>query len=139
MSTVGYGLVRSRRESRDRAPDANVYSITARGRTHLRNWLLEPPDTEHVRSKFMLKFFFGAEVPVDVHEQRLLDYGREQKRIREQYKIIEQALRTSHSECDDAVFWLMSLRRGQLLTDSRIRWCRECLATIAELKKKERQ
>lgn len=130
------GLVRFRRESRDQAPDANVYSLTARGRTQLRNWLLEPPDSEHVRSEFMLKFFFGADVPADVHERRLLDYEKEQNRVREQYKVIEHALRNSLSECDAAVFWLMSLRRGQLLTDSRIRWCRECLGKIAELKKK---
>ncbi len=133
------GLVRCRRESRDQAPDANVYSITARGRTHLRDWLLEPPESDHLRSEFMLKFFFGAEVPASVQRQRLLDHEKEQKRIREQYKVIERALRDSLAECDDAVYWLMSLRRGQLLTDSRIRWCRECIAAMEELKKKNSQ
>jgi len=128
------GLVKGRSEKRERGPDAIVYSLTSQGRARLRKWLIEPPDSENVRSEFMLKFFFGAQAPADVNEQRLIDYEEEQKRIRKRYQLIEQTLRDVLDGHKDEFYWLMSLRRGQLLNEARLRWCRECRTKFAELK-----
>lgn len=124
------GLVRARRESRPRGPDAVVYSLTARGRTRFRTWLQEPPEPERVRSELMLKFFFGAQAEPELGVSMLEAYMIEQLAMREQYRAIEKMLRTGSDEQPQVVFWLMSLRRGQLLTEARLRWCRESLEIL---------
>jgi DNA-binding PadR family transcriptional regulator len=131
------GLIRGRRTTRTRGPDATVYSPTKRGLKRLGEWLLEPTESEHVRSEFMLKVFFGSHVGPEVSEQRIHQYEQEQKQLRGTYQAIEQALRAAQAEHAETAYWLMSLRRGQLLTAARLRWCRECRAMFEEIKKKE--
>jgi len=131
------GLIKGNRVPSERGPDAILYSLTTRGRTRLQTWLLEPPEAEHVRSEFMLKFFFGAHAPADVIDQMLLEYEQQQTRIRQHYKIIEETLRSADDEREESFFWLLSLRRGQLLTAARLRWCRECRTKFANHKNKE--
>ncbi len=82
------GLISAKPERRPKGPDAKVYSLTARGKSRLKMWLSEPSESEHVRSEFMLKFFFSAHTSLDVCQQRLAEYEREQQRIQQQYSVI---------------------------------------------------
>ena len=128
------GLITGRKEPRERGPDATVYSLTVKGRKELRGWLEEAPGPEHVRSEFMLKFFFGSHVSAETNARRLAEYEQLQKRLLKHYKHIEQIIASVPEESEDAFFWRMSLRRGQLLTRARLRWCRECQAAFASFK-----
>lgn len=132
------GLIRGARKRPARGPDAVIYALTPRGRRALAAWLGQPPEAEQVRSEFVLKFFFGAHVPLDVTEQRMRAYRREQLAVSARYRAIEALLGSRLSHRPDAPYWLMSLRRGQLLTRARLRWCRECLAMLATMRKEER-
>ena len=133
------GLIRGRRTTPGRGPAATVYEVTKQGRARLRAWLLEPPESERVRSEFMLQVFFGAAVGAEVSEQKVRDYERQQKALRDNYRAIEQVLHSEANEHPDAAYWLMTLRRGQLLTEARLRWCRECRAMFQDIKNKEHQ
>lgn len=87
------GLIRGVRKPRARAPDAVLYSLTPRGRKVFAHWLRQPPESEHVRSEFVLKFFFGAHVPLAVTEERMRDYEREQQAVAARYRAIEAMVR----------------------------------------------
>ena len=44
-------------------PDRHVYALTAKGRKELRRWLLEGSAPKVQRNEFLLKLFFGEEIP----------------------------------------------------------------------------
>jgi DNA-binding PadR family transcriptional regulator len=126
-------LVTARKERRDRAPEAIVYRITPRGRKELAAWLREPADAERIRSEMVLKVFFGGQAPVQATiEQVSADRARQQA-VQGTYAAIEAGLRAQLNKSADAPFWLMTLRRGQMLTEARLRWCDETLATLAHM------
>lgn len=129
----GAGLVQSRREARERAPDANVYALTAAGRHRFTRWLEEEPEPERVRNELLLKIFFGARFD-PARAAELVRRDREQQREKlDGYREIERMLSAELADHPDAVFWLMTLRRGQLLTEARIRWCDECARSFDSL------
>jgi DNA-binding PadR family transcriptional regulator len=124
------GLVRKRTESRPHAPDAFVYSVTARGRKRFRQWLHEPAEPERVRSALLLKLFFGAEAP-DAIAALLHRELEQQTRVRAEYRAIERLLDESLAARPQTPYWRLALRRGLRLTEARLRWCRESIAQLA--------
>lgn len=124
------GLIRGRRARRARAPDAVVYTLTQRGRRRFREWMREPAEPERIRSEFLLKVFFGSQSDPASVAQIIREHAREQQQIGASYSAIEQMLDAEGGASPDHTYWLMSLRRGQLLTDARLRWCREAVAIL---------
>jgi DNA-binding PadR family transcriptional regulator len=127
------GLVTARTERRERAPDAIVYRITPRGRRELAEWLTEPAAPERTRSELLLKIFFGAQVPAESSIEQLLAYQAQQEAVRDTYAASEVRLRGELATVPDAAFHLMTLRRGQLLTEARLRWCDETIETLRQM------
>jgi DNA-binding PadR family transcriptional regulator len=127
------GLVRGRRERRAHGPDAIVYSLTTAGRRRFREWLRQEPHPEKVRSEFLLKIFFGAQAGLERSAGWIRDYQRQQQTTKRGYADVERMLRASLRDRPEALYWLMSLRRGQLVTEARLRWCRECLALMNDM------
>lgn len=127
------GLVTARKERRARAPDAIVYRITPRGRKELAAWLREPAAPERFRSELLLKVFFGAQAPVQTTLEQVSAHRSQQEAIQKTYAAIEAKLSKELTHAPDAAFRLMTLRRGQLLTEARLRWCDETLETLAQM------
>lgn len=127
------GLIRMQKESRGVGPDSKVYRITRKGRMQFRKWLAEPPEDERIRSEFVLKWFFGGTNRHELNWRRLEQYERQQKQLRKQYRALEQQLQAAAREQDQALYWLMTLRRGQLLTDARLKWCRQCKTVLHQM------
>lgn len=132
------GLVTARKEQRKRAPDAIVYRITPAGRKELAAWMREPAAAERVRSELLLKVFFGAQSPVQDTIDQVAGHRARQEAVQQTYAGIEEMLRKDLDQNDDAAFQLMTLRRGQLLTEARLRWCDETLATLRQMQAGER-
>ena len=42
--------------------DIKIYRLTKKGKTELKKWMMQEPETQSVRNEFMLKVFFGANV-----------------------------------------------------------------------------
>ena len=131
------GLIRGSRQARARGPDAIVYTLTRSGRAQLRKCLQEPPEQEHVQSEFTLKIFLGAHTDLARTERMVLDHEREQTRIRDGYKATEQSILSVMRRRPEAAYWMMALKRGQLLTEARLRWCQECRAMIEKMRNRE--
>ena len=60
------GLVEKKTERQKGRPDRHVYSLTAAGRSRLKEWIKVSPAEEVHRSELLLKLFFGAHVPPSV-------------------------------------------------------------------------
>ena len=43
--------------------DRQVYALTKRGQTRLREWLIEAPESRPFRNELLLKLFFGRHAP----------------------------------------------------------------------------
>lgn len=129
------GLVRSRREAREGRPDAIMYTITARGRRELSAWLEEPAAPEKTRSELQLRIFFGAQAPLEQSIEQISAYREQQQALRETYASLEEGLRAEiDAGVPDAPFQMITLRRGQQLTATRLRWCREALQALESMR-----
>lgn len=127
------GLVEGRRDARPNAPDAIVYSLTEAGRRRFREWLEEAPEPERVRNELLLKVFFGAHAAPEVTRARIEAHRAEQVERLEHYRTVGQGSGDEEGTRPEALFWWMSLRRGVVLTEARIRWCDECLRILDSL------
>lgn len=124
------GLVSVRRTSRPQAPDALVYSLTPDGRSRFLHWMEEPPQQDRLRSEFLLKIFFGAQAHPKLGIERIRQHEREQMRLRASYAETEQAIREAFGARPESLYWQLALRRGQLLTEARLSWCRESVERL---------
>lgn len=129
------GLVSVRRVTRPQAPDAMIHSLTTKGRARFRQWMEEPPEQDRVRSEFLLKIFFGAQAPSEFSARWIREHEREQLRVRSSHVETGRAIQSAFEGRPESVYWQMALRRGQLLTDARLAWCRESLATLQQEKR----
>jgi DNA-binding PadR family transcriptional regulator len=126
-------LVSSKRERRPGRPDATVYTLTRRGWEEFRQWMTLPAAPERVRSELLLKIFFGAHAPVEESIRQIEAYREQQQERRTTFDAFEELLRGQESDAPDTPYRLLTLRRGQLVTEARLRWCREALRSLAEM------
>jgi len=131
------GLVRGRREARSQAPDATVYSLTEAGRDRFAAWLEEDPEPERIRNELLLKVFFGARGRLGTCRRRIEAHRKEQVALLERYGEIDTLVEDEGGGRPEGPFWRLSLRRGVLLTEARIRWCDECLGMLTDLIEEE--
>ena len=120
-------LVRRRTERQRGKPDRYVYSLTARGRAQFLEWLAEPVQEETVRSELLLKLFFGRHLEPGRIESHLEEYHRTQSRLIAGLRATREMLEREHAEHPDVRYWMMTLRRGELVARARRQWARESL------------
>jgi PadR family transcriptional regulator AphA len=110
-----------------------IYSITKAGLQELSAWLTLPADPPRYRIELFLKLFFGRHAPKGVNVRRLQRYQQE---LLEHKALCERALvhvESEHKDEPDQPYWLLSIRRGQLLVDSQLVWCEEALSMMEQL------
>jgi DNA-binding PadR family transcriptional regulator len=126
-------LVSSKREHRAGRPDATVYTLTRLGWQGFREWMTLPAAPERVRSELLLKVFFGAHAPVEESVRQIEAYREQQQELRDTFDAMREKLRGEESDAPDTPYRLLTLRRGQMVTETRLRWCREALRSLAEM------
>jgi DNA-binding PadR family transcriptional regulator len=125
------GMVKQRVQQTAGRPARKVYSLTAKGRKALRDWLPAEPEPQSPRNELLLKLFFGrnaGKAACARHVKRARDRSLA---LRERYDGIESHLRARLKDDPDAVFQLITLRYGQRIVGSLIDWCDEALALLA--------
>lgn len=127
------GLIRGRREAREGAPDATVYTLTGAGRALFGEWMRDDPAPERVRSELVLKIFFGSHSRPELVAEWIAEHEQVQRRTLASYAEVEILLREGMADRPEAPFWLMALRRGQLLSEARLKWCEECVEALGDL------
>lgn len=127
------GLIQGERQRRTDAPDATVYSLTDAGRQRFGEWLEEAPEPERIRNELLLKVFFSAPERVRACRDHIRSHLADQQALLERYRAIGETVDEEGDERPQRPFWEISLRRGVLMTEARIRWCHECLEMLTTL------
>lgn len=121
------GLTRSRVEKRPGAPNARVHTLTPKGRASFEDWLVEPAGRDVIRSELLLKVFYGASTSVEQTVRHIESHRADEAAKIEVFYGIEKELVENAETSAHLPYWRLSLRRGRLLTEARIRWCDEAL------------
>jgi DNA-binding PadR family transcriptional regulator len=130
------GLVTSDVQEQTSRPDRRVYTLTEQGTQELDKWLSDTNvELPQLKDPFLLKLFFCARVDKEtlltqlklqreLHQNLLNDYQTETKatiqNVRENVPQLKQ----------DALFWGLTLRSGELIEEATIRWLDEAIETI---------
>jgi DNA-binding PadR family transcriptional regulator len=130
------GLIAGRTEKHEGKPDKHTYSITAKGRERLKQWLALPPQPEVPRNELLLKIFFGAQTSPQTLIGYIEQMLKEQRALFENFRRVERDEIGKNSQYPDAPFWKISARFGQLEMEAHVRWAEE---TLSELRKMERR
>ena len=116
-------------------PARILYAITDRGRAELRQWLSERIEALPVeRNEFLLKLFFGAEVPLSVTLDHVRQHRRQAEGVLETFGEI-QAMLTTAAPTSGTPFWLATLRYGQAQAEAVLKWCDETITYLTSSEK----
>lgn len=129
------GLATVQTESQEGKPDKKIYTLTADGKSALKEWLKAPiqqlPKEKH---EILLKLFFGGNVNIDDNLDHVKLY---QERMRERlniYQHLEDMLRKNRSDESDTAYHLITVRSGIFYTEAALQWCKETMETLLDLK-----
>lgn len=123
-------LATRRRKKQRGKPDRQVYSITAKGRRALREWLSEPPSLQTERNETLLKLFFSGNLDTTERRELIEAYREKQRERLVEYEGIERSLEESSPEHPDLKFWLLTVSHGRAEARARIRWSDQVLREI---------
>jgi PadR family transcriptional regulator AphA len=132
------GLVVKKTERGKGSPDRHVYSMTAEGREQLRRWLKLPVAQEVPRNELLLKLFFGAQVSPKVSREHVQAYLELHQKELQTYGAIAKRLRKEEANDPQLPFWLMTLNMGRHRSAAMVKWCRETLAELEELERRQK-
>jgi DNA-binding PadR family transcriptional regulator len=121
------GLVTERHVRQDARPDKRVYTITARGRRALREWLEEPWGLARLRDESLVKLTLADSLPPGevIGELRRLKAAHERRRAEFEAEIAALPEGTSLN-------LVLALRKGVHAQRAFARWCQEAIDAIAD-------
>jgi DNA-binding PadR family transcriptional regulator len=120
-------------------PDRHVYALTARGRTELRRWLLKGFAPKIQRNEFLLKLFFGEEIPAKANIAHVEQYRQLQDGLLQKYRAVEQKIIREDGDNSNAPYWLMTVRYGEHVSRALLQWCDKTLAELKRMEGRERK
>jgi PadR family transcriptional regulator AphA len=125
------GLVRRKTQRQTGKPDRHIYTLTARGKSEFLKWLSEPVAEEITRSELLLKLFFGRHLPTRAIAAHLEEFRDRQKHVLGVLRASKAMLNEHHRDHPDFPYWIMTLRRGELTAEARLKWAKESLKQIS--------
>ena len=120
-------------------PDRHVYSLTAKGRKELRRWLQEGFAPKIQRNEFLLKLFFGEEIPPKANIAHVEQFRELQRGLLAKYAAVEKGIRRDYADNSNAPYWLMTVHYGQHTSRALVHWCDKTLAELQRLAKRPRR
>jgi PadR family transcriptional regulator AphA len=130
------GLVSKKTERKKGSPDRNVYSVTAVGRSRLREWLKLPVADVVPRNELLLKLFFGAHVPTSVSREHVQAYMEVRQSELKTYDALAKELRKKGIPDTQLQFCMMTLNMGRHHCVAMVNWCKETLAELDRIERK---
>lgn len=128
-------LVTKSVESESGKPDRHVYALTAKGRKELRRWLLEGSAPKVQRNEFLLKLFFGEEIPAKATIAHVQSFRELQSGLLQKYAAIQKQIARDNAGNPNLPFWLMTLSYGEHVSRALIQWCDKTLVDLNRLAK----
>jgi DNA-binding PadR family transcriptional regulator len=113
-----------------------VYSITAGGRSALKDWLRQPPQTAEMREEGLLKLFFAGVLPPEQAAETLRSMREHRRDIAARLRAMEPDAQEK-LEKDDP-FPLMVLQGGIEFNEWFADWCERMEARLLDPARRER-
>jgi DNA-binding PadR family transcriptional regulator len=123
-------LVTKSIESEAGKPDRHVYSLTAKGRKELRQWLLKGFAPKIQRDEFLLKLFFGEESSPKANIAHVEQFKELQRGLLQKYRAVEKEIVREYGDNSNAPYWLMTVRYGQHVSRALLQWSDKTLAEL---------
>jgi DNA-binding PadR family transcriptional regulator len=130
------GWVDKHVEVQESRPNKKVYEITEGGREEFARWVRNPQPPADLRDPFLIKVFFGTEVPVDdmlvllrrqmEEQQKVLGFSETVLRER-----IREGVRHLHST-RHGLFWTLTLELANAYRRAYIDWCERSMRLLEE-------
>ena len=113
-----------------------IYSITDQGRNALMSWFIQPSELPIMRSEILLKLFFGQFAPTGINAEHIKSYRNTMQQQNERCVQAIEHFQQDHQNDPNQPYWLITVQRGQIVTEALIKWCDETLAILENLDKK---
>lgn len=130
------GLVQDGRitkfETKENGRDKVIYTITERGRNHLKNWLQLPVEKDELRFETLLKLFFGSEIG----EKGTLEHiKRFEEKISRELPFLKGAvsnLRQIKDTEDAHTYYMLTAMFGVKVYQAFLEWCEDAKQILKE-------
>jgi len=121
----------------DGRPDRKIYKLTPEGREEFLRWARAPQPPADLRDAFMIKVFFGTELPVEdmlvllrrqlEEHQKMLAFSETVLRPRIQHAVGHEKVTTRHQ-----LFWTLTLEMAIAYRRAYIDWCERAMRLLEE-------
>jgi len=130
------GFVRKHVELQEHRPNRKVYEITDAGREEFLRWVREAQCLADLRDPFLIKIFFGTEVPVeDVLILLRRQMEEQQKVLLFSETVLRQKIREGVKHWHSArhgLFWTLTLELAIAYRHAYIDWCSQSMHMLEE-------
>ncbi len=116
------------------AREKKVYHLTTKGRTELKQWLAQEPETHIVRNEFMLKLFFGANVSPKISLEHIQAHRYQTKKMLSTLAETNKQLVHEHKDSSHLPFWQMSIEYGIAIAEAKLKWCDKVINDLKNMK-----
>ena len=130
------GFVASHVEPQENRPNRKVYEITDAGCEEFARWVRAPQPPADMRDPFLIKIFFGTEVPV---EDLLVVLRRQMEEHQKVLAFSETVLRGKIREgvkhmhsTRHGLFWTLTLEMANAYRRAYIDWCERSMHLLEE-------
>jgi DNA-binding PadR family transcriptional regulator len=131
------GFVEMHVEIQENRPNRKVYEITDAGRAEFLRWARETPPPADLRDPFMIKVFFGTQVPLEdllILLRRQME--EQQKLLAFSETVLRERIRESVSHhkalTRDGLFWTLTLEMAMAYRRAYIDWCEKSMQLLEE-------
>lgn len=128
------GLIVSKGMQKKDAREKKMYRITAKGQTELAKWLKQEAETQTVRSEFMLKLFFGANVEPEVNLEHVQVFRHRLKSKLARLLEIKKQVEREDKDSPHFPYWIMSIEHGIKQSMAQLEWCDSVIRTLEKMK-----
>ncbi len=116
-------LIMVQEQSEPGKPDKKEYQLTSLGWQALQNWMETPIQEIGVeKNELLLKLFFSHHQSNKTTLNQLDHYQKKLQERLDTYHAIEEMIRRTYGELEDAKFWLLTLDYGIRTTQAASEW-----------------
>lgn len=120
------GFIKYTEVAQQDKPDKKIYSVTKSGVKELIRWMREPTELPAMRDAFLIKLFVGHLI----ERKELVEDLERQKRVVEERQAQFQSIEKKYFEDPSSLpieqqFTYMTLRKGIIMGNAWLSWCRE--------------
>ena len=125
-----------------KGPDKRIYSITDSGKSALKEWLSDVPESieEDNRNAFLMRVFFSSNVGIDElffqMQKRLRKYKKDLQKLKSVETRFNEYAELFNTE-SEVPYWRIALSRGFHDVESHIKWAEESLEYISKIRNKK--